>query len=182
MGFFDDIEEMLDELVDELDEEVGAADHDISVEIVKGKEDLDKRVKELEDEGYTLVEVQKKLVRNGNEAGDQDEEEEEDEDLPEDDEELEAVLCYKAKRQFAEMTKEKGLDHAIMYLDRSMYRGVIDHLLEKGLPLDPDAVANYNRLARELSECDPETLEVIYMVTNHFSVKKRKEIFDGRLA
>lgn len=181
MGFFDDIEEMLDGLVDELDEEVGAADHDISVEIVKGKEDLDKRVRELEDEGYTLVEVQKKLVRNGKEAEDQDEEEEEDEDLPEDDEDEEA-LRMKAKQQFGRMVKENGLDKAIMYLDRAMYRGAIDNLLEKGLPLDPDAVANYNRLARELSECDPETLEVIYMVTNHFSVKKRKEIFDGRFA
>ena len=180
MGFFDDIEEMLDELVDDLDEEVGAADHDISVEIVKGKEDLDKRVKELEDEGYTLVEVQKKLVRNGKEAEDQDEEEEE--DLPEDEEELEAVLCYKAKRQFAEMTKEKGLDKAIMYLDRAMYRGAIDHLLNQGLPLDPDVVANYNRLSREMSECDSDTLEFIHMFVRHVAEKKRKEIFDGRFA
>ena len=182
MGFFDDIEEMLDELVDELDEEVGAGDHDISVEIVKGKEDLDKRVKELEDEGYTLVEVQKKLVRNGKEAEDEDEEEEDEEVLPEDEEELKELLRFKAKRQFAEMTKEKGLDHAIMYLDRSMYRGVIDQLLEQGLPLDPDVVANYNRLSNELSECDSDTLEFVYMFVNHLALKKRKEIFDGRFA
>ena len=40
MGFFEDIEEALDNLIDELDGEAGATDKTISVEIVKGKEDL----------------------------------------------------------------------------------------------------------------------------------------------
>lgn len=176
MGFFEDIEEALDNLIDELDEEAGAADKTISVEIVKGKEELDKRVRELEDDGFTLVKVQKKTDRSG------DEDEEEEEDLPEDEEDYD-FLRTKARQQFKEMVKEKGLDKAIVDLDRSMYRGIIDHLLSRGLPIDPDAVAEYNRLALELNEdCDPDTLEFLYMLVHHSSVKLRKEIYDGRFA
>lgn len=177
MGFFEDIEEALDNLIDELDEEAGATDKTISVEIIKGKEDLDKRVKELEDEGFTVVGVQKKTVRS-----DDEDKEEEEEDLPEDEEDYD-FLRTKARQQFKEMVKEKGLDKAIVDLDRSMYRGVIDHLLNRGLPLDPDAVSEYNRLALELNEdCDPDTLEFLYMLVHHSSVKLRKEIYDGRFA
>ena len=178
MGFFEDIEEALDNLIDELDEEAEATDKTISVEIVKGKEDLDKRVKELEDEGFTLVKVQKKTDRSGDDADDEDEEE----DLPEDEEDYD-FLRTKARQQFKEMVKEKGLDKAIVDLDRSMYRGIIDHLLNRGLPLDPDAVAEYNRLSIELNEdYDPDTLEFLYMLVHHSSVKLRKEIYDGRFA
>ena len=177
MGFFEDIEEALDNLIDELDEEAGATDKTISVEIVKGKEDLDKRVKELENDGFTVVGVQKKTVRSDDDADD-----EEEEDLPEDEEDYD-FLRTKARQQFKEMVEEKGLDKAIVDLDRSMYRGIIDHLLSRGLPLDPDAVAEYNRLALELNEdCDPDTLEFLYMLVHHSSVKLRKEIYDGRFA
>ena len=175
MGFFEDIEEALDNLIDELDEEAGATDKTISVEIVKGKEELNKRVRELEDEGFTLVKVQKKNAS----SSDDDEEEE---DLPEDEEDYD-FLRTKARQQFKEMVEEKGLDKATVDLDRSMYRGIIDHLLSRGLPIDPDAVAEYNRLSLELNEdCDPDTLEFLYMLVHHSSVKLRKEIYDGRFA
>lgn len=161
MGFFEDIEEMLD------DEGVG----DISIEIITNKKDLDERIKELKEEGFTLT--------NG--EPDEPEQDEEDEDLPEDEEELEEVLRMKAKRQFSQMVKEHGLERAKKELEISMHRGIIDNLLEQKLPLDPEVVEKYNDLCRKLNpeNCDPDVLDIHYLVLRHIAEKKKKEICDG---
>ena len=164
MGFIDDLKEMLDDIdIEELAED---ADH-ITVEIVTNKKDLDKRIKELKEEGYTLA------------TGEPDEDE--DEDLPEDEEELEEVLRMKARESFGEMAKEIGAEKAKQHVELAMYRGILDNLMERKIPLDPDAVEKYNNLCRELNPdfCDSDLLEFLYLVVRHMAEKKKREILDG---
>lgn len=180
MGFFEDIEELLDDLAGELAEEL---DEDIpegttvTVNVVTSKEELDKKVKELQDDGYTLIKVKKESISNDEEDADDSEEE----DLPEDEEELFEVLRTKALRSFGRMVKKFGLEKAIKNLDLSMNHGIIDNFLKKDLPLDPEIVERYNALCRELNpeKCDPETLELYYLITRRIAEKRRKEIYDG---
>lgn len=169
MGFIDDLKEMLDDIdIEELAED---ADH-ITVEIVTNKKDLDKRIKELKEEGYTLA---------TGEPDEPDQDEDDDEDLPEDEEELEEVLRMKARKSFGKMVKEIGAEKAKQHVELAMYRGIIDNLLERKIPLDPDAVEKYNNLCREENPeaCDPDVLEFLYLVVRHMAEKKKREILDG---
>ena len=154
MGFFDDLEELFDDA------------GDITVEIVTNKKDLDKRISELEADGYTLTEEAKKTVEKASVN-----------EEPDIDEELE-YYRKEAKKQYNEFVKEYGLEKTKKITDLSLHCAMIHSLLTKNVPLDQSIVDEYNSLCREVypDRCDDFVLQLTYMMVRHAAEKGLKDL------
>jgi len=154
MGFFDDLEELFDDA------------GDITVEIVTNKKDLDKRISELEADGYTLTEEAKKTVEkvSVNEE-------------PDIDEEIE-YYRKEALKEKAELVKKYGEEKVRKITDLALHVAMIHSLLEKSIPLDQSMVDEYNALCREVhpERCDDFVVQLIYMMERHTAEKGLKEL------
>ena len=121
MGKFDEIKEVLELLEMMTDDD----DCPVKVDVVTNREDLDKKLKELEEEGFKLVDDAK------NEA--------------EEDEELEK-LRKAAKEQHDTIVKVVGKEKADAVVDFASHCAMLTTLIGDGIPLDQGMVDEYNEL------------------------------------
>ena len=126
MPNFDDLKELID-MMEALD-----CDSDIKVEVVTSKDQLDKRLKELDEEGYTLVDDVKKTKAEKPEK---------------DDLEKERQLARKAKEH---IIKEEGKEKADKLIAYAAVCASIKACLELDIPIRQDMFGEYNRLCKEV--------------------------------
>ena len=124
MGNFDDLKELID-MMEALD-----GDGDIKVEVVTSKEQLDKRMKELDEEGYTLVDDAKKQEKT-----------------KKDELEEERQRAIKAKEH---IIKEEGKEKADKLIAYAAVCASIKACLELDIPIRQDMFGEYNRLCKEV--------------------------------
>ena len=170
MGFFEDIEDFIDEITDGIDDDAD----EVTVEIVTSKGDLDKRIKELEDDGYTLVKEEKPEKKEKKckvTLDDLFSEDEEEDELLED-------LRIKAKKQREEMVEKLGEEKTKKIIRISALSAMITNLMTKSVPLDQKMVDEYNGLCRELNPvmCEDFMLKLIYMLVEHTTEKASESI------
>ena len=161
MGFFEDIEEFLDNIGEDADE--------ITIDIVTNKEDLDKKIKELEDDGYTLAGEKTCRVTLDDIRSNEDEEDE--------DEAIE-TLRLQAKKQREEMVEKLGVEKTNKIIRLSALCAMITNLMTNNVPLDQDMVDEYNSLCRDLHPelADEFTCKLFYMIARHTAEKASKSL------
>ena len=166
MGFFDDIKDLLGDDLDDLIDDAGS----ITVEVVTSKADLDKRISELEADGFKLTDDAKKTVEKVTE-------EEPDED-PDDLDEMLEYYRKEALRERAELIKKYGEEKVRKITDLALHCATIHSLMEKNIPLDQSMVDEYNSLCREVhpERCDDFVVQLIYMMERHTAEKGLKEL------
>ena len=145
MGKFDDLKDLAD-LLEKLD-----ADEDITVEVVKSREELDKRLKELDEDGYTMV---------GDEPKKEPKKKYEDE--------LEEMR-KSARQARKDMDKKIGKEAADKHIACAAANSVIKTCLELDIPIPKETFEEYNKLCEEVfpERCDPFMLGLTYMMLDH---------------
>ena len=145
MGKFDDLKDLAD-LLEKLD-----ADEDITVEVVKSREELDKRLKELDEDGYTMV---------------GDEPKKEPKKKYEDELEEMRKSALKARK---DMDKKIGKEAADKHVACAAANSVIKTCLELDIPIPKETFEEYNKLCEEVfpERCDPFMLGLTYMMLDH---------------
>jgi hypothetical protein len=113
-------------------------DGGIKVEVVTSKDQLDKRLKELDEEGYTLVDDAKKTKA---------EKPEKKSETEKDDLEKERQRARKAKEH---IIKEEGKEKADKLIAYAAVCASIKACLELDIPIRQDMFGEYNRLCKEV--------------------------------
>lgn len=159
MGKIEDLKKLVDLLNDD--------EVDVEMEVIVGKDNLSKRLKELEEEGFSLTEEDL-----------DDLEEEEEEDSSDDTEDDIDELRKKAREQHKEIVKEFGEELANAIVDYAGYCAMIVNLVRCDIPIDHEIVDHYNDLCKKVhpESCNPMVKAVAYVSMQEMIKEGKKSL------
>ena len=160
-GKFDDLKDLL-EMLERMDE-----DEDITVEVIHSREDLDKRLKELDEEGYSFV---GKDAKPKKEEKPKEKVEETDEAL-----EKERKKALDAKKALIDKV---GKDRTAKLIDSAAASAAIQACLDLDIPIRQDMFEEYNTAVKGAfpERCDLFALSLAYGMIDRMKVEGVKSL------
>lgn len=150
MGKFGELKDFI-EMLETLD-----ADEDVKVEVITSRAELDKRLKELDEEGYTLIDDEEKVEKKAKKSKEEELEEER----------------QKALNAKERIVKKEGKERADNLISFAAMNASIKSCLDFDIPIREDMFNEYNSLCEKVY---PERSDPLFLALAYSFIDRVKE-------